>query len=91
MDIHPQISDEKLRFEVLAALEADHRIAKNEISVGVLNGTVHLAGRVYTQKEWAIAEKIAQSVDGVRGVVNRIEAPGAPSPGRKINLKLDGQ
>jgi hypothetical protein len=34
------------------------------------------------------AEEFARQMPGVRGVVNRIEAPGAPSPAREINLDL---
>jgi len=30
-------------------------------------------------------------VQGVRGVINRIEAPGAPSPGRSINLNIENK
>jgi len=35
------------------------------------------------------AEKLAKQVVGIRGVVNRIEAPGAPSPSRAVNLDLN--
>ena len=58
------------------------------LRVGVLNGIVHLAGVVDSLPERGAAEELAGQVPGVRGVVNRIEAPGAPSPAREINLDL---
>jgi osmotically-inducible protein OsmY len=88
MQNFPSTPDESLRTAILAKLAIDERIASAELRVGVLNGIAHLAGRVGTLVERAAAEEIAQRVDGVRGVVNRIEAPGAPSPARTINLNL---
>jgi hypothetical protein len=38
--------------------------------------------------ERGATEELAGQAPGVRGVVNRIEAPGAPSPAREINLDL---
>lgn len=84
-------SDQCLRAEVLAALAAEKRIAGGELHVGVLYGIVHLAGKVSTLTERSVAEDTASQVTGVRGVVNRIEAPGAPSPARQINLDLLGE
>ena len=49
-------------------------------------GIVHLAGIVSSIKIRVAAAEIASKVVGVRGVVNRIEAPGAPSPARTINI-----
>lgn len=82
------ISDECLRAEVLAALAAEKRLSGGELHVGVLYGIVHLAGKVSTLIERCAAEDAASQVIGVRGVVNRIEAPGAPSPARQIDLDL---
>ena len=84
----PAVSDECLREAVLAVLLTDDRTASAELRVGVLNAIVHLAGTVGTLAERAAAEELAGQVPGVRGVVNRIEAPGAPSPAREINLDL---
>lgn len=87
----PSIPDESLRIAILAKFALDERTAHAELRVGVLNGIAHLAGRVDTLVERAAAEEIAQGVDGLRGVVNRIEAPGAPSPARTVNLDLSDQ
>ena len=80
--------DENIRISILARLAADERTTKAELRVGVLNGIVHLAGVVDSLQERDAAEKLAGEIPGVRGVVNRIEAPGAPSPAREINLEL---
>jgi osmotically-inducible protein OsmY len=84
----PSVSDESLRAAILAALAADERTAMAELRVGVLNGVAHLAGAASSLPARAAAQELAGKIPGVRGVVNRIEAPGAPSPGREINLDL---
>lgn len=88
MENRYSISDDSLRASILEALAGDECTAHADLRVGVLNGIVHLAGSVYSLEVRSSAEELAQSVEGVRGVVNRIEAPGAPSPGREINLNL---
>jgi len=82
--IHP--SDEDLRATILAAFAADTRIASADLRVGVLNGVAHLAGAAASLKVRETAEELVKNVGGLRGVVNRIEAPGAPSPARRIDL-----
>ena len=42
----PASSDESLRAEIIAVLAADSRTAHADLRVGVLNGIVHLAGRL---------------------------------------------
>jgi len=84
----PSVSDESLRAAILAALAADERSATVELRVGVLNGVAHLAGAACSLQVRAAAQELAGKIPGVRGVVNRIEAPDAPSPGREINLDL---
>jgi osmotically-inducible protein OsmY len=81
-------SDEGVRTAILAALAAEGLTAKAELRVGVLNGIAHLAGKVNSLLERAAVADLAGQIPGVRGVVNRIEAPGAPSPAREINLDL---
>jgi osmotically-inducible protein OsmY len=84
------ISDEDIRAAVVQALTAQDAPSISELHVGVLNGVVHLAGKVETVVVRAAIERIASQVAGVRGVVNRIDAPGAPSPARTIHLDLNG-
>ena len=84
----PFTQDEVQRKAILEMYVADSRIAEAGLRVGVLNGIVHLAGVVESQAVRSAAAEIAKQVPGVRGVVNRIEAPGAPSPVRAINLVL---
>jgi hypothetical protein len=38
-----------------------------------------------------LAAELVGEITGVRGVVNRIEAPDAPSPARTINLNLQNE
>lgn len=82
-------SDENLREVILAVFAADSRTAFTGLRVGVLNGIAHLAGEVDSMANRDAAEQLAKQVGGIRGVVNRIEAPGAPSPSRTINLDLN--
>jgi osmotically-inducible protein OsmY len=86
--IQNQTTDEKLRTAILSRFAADDRIALANLRVGVVNGIVHLAGVVNSIETRILAAKLAEDVEGVRGVVNRIEAPGAPRPDRTINLDL---
>lgn len=79
-------SDDKLRVAVLSHFSANERVACANLRVGVLNGIAHLAGVVDSIEVRVIAAELAEEVEGVRGVVNRIEAPGAPSPSRTITL-----
>ncbi len=84
----PPPTDEELRAEVLRCFAADERTVQESLRVGVLNGVVHLAGVVPSIDVWIAAAELAENIPGVRGVVNRIEAPDAPSPARTINLDL---
>lgn len=85
------IPDDRLRTAILEALSADARTASLELRVGVANGVAHLAGRVTSLELWRLVETIAARTPGVRGVVNRIEAPGAPSPARTIHLDIQSE
>lgn len=80
--------DEKLRTAILSRFAADERTARSaaNLRVGVLNGIVHLAGVVNSIETRILAAELAEEVEGVRGVVNRIDAPGAPSPSRTVHL-----
>ena len=87
----PLPSDESLRATLLALFAADNRTATADLRVGVLNGIMHLAGRVDSLEVRDAAESLARNISGVRGVVNRIEAPGAPNPSRTVNLNLQNE
>jgi osmotically-inducible protein OsmY len=91
MEIPPPNLDERLRAAILAVLATEVQTAGADLRVGVLNGIVHLAGSAESLQKRARAEVLAEGVHGVRGVVNRIEAPGGPSPAREINLDLKTQ
>lgn len=82
----PPPSDKSLRAAILSRFAADERTAFANLRVGVLNGIAHLAGVVNSVETRVRAAELAEEVKGVRGVVNRIEAPGAPSPARRIDL-----
>jgi osmotically-inducible protein OsmY len=82
-------ADTILRSEILSQFASDERIANLNLHVGVANGIVHLAGVVSSIEIRTTAADLVKDVLGVRGVVNRIEAPGAPSPGRSINLDIN--
>lgn len=84
-------SDEKLRAAVLACFAVDKRITGENLHVGVSHGIVHLAGMVNSSSARQAAEELASGIHGVRGVVNRIEAPTAPNPSRTIHLDLPGE
>jgi osmotically-inducible protein OsmY len=84
----PLPSDERLREAILAAFTAHLPDGSAGLRVGVLNGIAHLAGSVTSLQAREAAETLAREVAGVRGVVDRIEAPGAPSPARTIHLRL---
>lgn len=84
-------ADKQIRNEVCRALKADKRVAPYDLRVGVLNEVVHLAGELPSTDLWVLVGEIASGIPHVRGVVNRIEAPGAPEPARTIHLELMGK
>lgn len=81
-------SDTELREKILALFSTNSSQIFANLRVGVTHGIVHLAGYVDTLARRATAEEMVQNIHAVRGVVNRIEAPGAPSPSRSIQLNL---
>lgn len=81
--------DEQLRQDVLDILQSNGLHDASGVRVGVLDGIVHLAGEASSRTAWEAVEQIVGRVNGVRGVVNRIQAPGAPSPSRTIQLEFD--
>ena len=65
--------DEQLRRDVLAELEYDPSIDARKIGVAVEDGIVTLTGEVSTFAEKWNAERGVERVEGVRGIVNKIE------------------
>ena len=88
---HRSVSDISLREEIINKLANDHRTARVEIRVGVLDTIAHLAGTVNSLEIRTAAETIASGVENIRGVVNRIQAPGSPAPSRTIHLSLNDE
>jgi osmotically-inducible protein OsmY len=80
--------DDGLREAVTRALAADPETVALDVRVGVLNAGVHLGGWAPSVYLWQRAQAVAAGVAGVRGVVNRIEAPGAPSPSRVVSIRM---
>ena len=80
--------DESLYKTILELFTTNGNAAYVNLRLGVSNGFVHLAGVVASLGMRSAAEDLVANIPGVRGVVNRIQAPGAPSPSRIINLDL---
>jgi osmotically-inducible protein OsmY len=66
-------TDNELRRDVEKELEWEPSIDARRIGVAVLNGIVTLTGDVGTYAEKWKAERVAERVAGVKGVVNEIE------------------
>lgn len=81
-------ADRQLRDEVRQRLYQNEQTAPYGFRVGVLNAIVHLAGEAPSVYIWELAGKIVAQASGVRGVVNRIAAPGAPEPARTIHISV---
>ncbi len=80
--------DQDIRDKVYQELCSNQLTFRNTIRIGVLNAVVHLAGEASDLETWNKIQRVAEKIPGVRGVVNRIEAPGAPEPTRRIDLQL---
>ena len=71
----PETADEKLSRRVEFELYSTKAVSLKTMQIHASNGTVTLSGNVSSRAERLLAEKIAQSVDGVRKVVNNLAAP----------------
>jgi hypothetical protein len=73
-DIHDidDLSDDELRDLVRQHLAAHNGLDPDDISVQVEDGVVHLAGRVGTETERRIAERVVTDVLGIEHVENEI-------------------
>ena len=68
--------EDKLAKRVEFELYSTKAFSLNTLQIHSLDGTVTLAGSVGTRAEKLLAEKIAQSVNGVRKVVNNLSVIG---------------
>ena len=76
----PETADEKLARRVEFELYSTKAIPLKKMQIHVNNGTATLTGDVSSRAERLLAEKIAQSVEGIRKVVNNLAAPDDTQP-----------
>jgi hyperosmotically inducible protein len=72
---NPESVDDKLAHRVEFELYSTKAISLKTMQIHANNGTVTLTGNVSSRAEKLLAEKTAQSVDGVRKVVNSLAVP----------------
>ena len=77
---NPESADEKLAHRVEFELYSTKAISLKTVQIHADNGTVTLTGNVSSRAEKLLAEKTAQSVDGVRKVVNSLVVPDEVQP-----------
>ena len=71
--IGTQLSDAAKTTSIKSRLAADREVNPFDVQVQVVEGEVVLTGRVKTEEQRLIAEKIAYDTDGVLKVVNLIK------------------
>ena len=71
----PESADEKLAHRVEFELYSTKAISLKSVQIHAENGTLTLTGTVTSRAEKLLAERIAQSVSGVRKVINNLVAP----------------
>jgi hyperosmotically inducible protein len=76
----PESADEKLAHRVEFELYSTKAISLKTVQIHAENGTVTLTGTVTSRAEKLLAESIAQSVAGVRKVMNNLVAPEETQP-----------
>ncbi len=67
-----KVPDETIRQNIIDKLRNDPAIDAVKIEVEVKNGIVVLKGKIDTEKEKQLSEKIALSVEGVNSVENHL-------------------
>jgi hyperosmotically inducible protein len=72
---NPDSIDDKLAHRVEFELYSTKAISLKTVQIHADNGTVTLSGNVTSRAEKLLAEKTAQSVEGVRKVVDNLSAP----------------
>jgi len=76
----PETADEKLARRVEFELYSTRAVSLKNMQIVVNNGTATLTGDAGSRAERLLAEKIAQSVEGIRKVVNNLAAPDDTEP-----------
>jgi hyperosmotically inducible protein len=76
----PETADEKLARRVEFELYSTRAVSLKNIQIQVNNGTATLSGNAGSRAERLLAEKIAQSVEGIRKVVNNLAVPDDTEP-----------
>jgi hyperosmotically inducible protein len=71
----PESADEKLARRVEFELYSTRALPVQGVQIRAQEGTVFLNGPVTSRAEKLLAERVAQSVDGVKRVVNNLNAP----------------
>ena len=74
----PESPDDKLAHRVEFELYATKAVALKEVQVRSQDGSVYLSGKVGSRAEKLLAERVTQSVDGVKKVVNNLSASEEP-------------
>jgi osmotically-inducible protein OsmY len=84
-------TDHEIAGKVKGALESGASAAGRSIQVAVSNGWVALHGKVARPRQFEKAERIARSIDGVRGVYNLIEVSQSAAGTRTQPTRLRGR
>jgi hyperosmotically inducible protein len=71
----PETADDKLARRVEFELYSTRALPLQSVQIRSQDGTVILAGPVTSRAEKLLAERVTQSVDGVKRVVNNLSAP----------------
>ena len=74
-------SDVTITSKVKAALIREKDLSAMDVNVETLNGTVQLSGFVDTKDQQDRAEKVAKSINGVKGVKNDLRLKSATTGG----------
>jgi len=70
----PESPDDKLAHRVEFELYATKAVALKEVQIRSQDGSVYLSGMVGSRAEKLLAERVTQSVEGVKKVVNNLSA-----------------
>jgi hyperosmotically inducible periplasmic protein len=71
----PETADERLARRVEFELYSTKAVSLKTMQIHVNDGTATLTGNVSSRAERLLAEKITQSVEGIRKVVNNLDVP----------------